>query len=275
MNEEETENTAVEVLFSEPKKTTSEGDNNSKGKKRINKTTPDGKDQEDEPGEEVDLAASQAVDKLVLSNNSTTLDLQLEALTKSSIEELFLMRNVKGSNLTWQNVNLNVVKSNKGAIEKEILKGIGGEALKNETTAIMGASGSGKTSLFNAISGRISNSKTGPLALNGDIRFGPYQMNDSNRSNIQDQIAYVAQFDTLHEASTPREAITFSARLRLPKETKRQDIDNLVNNTLHALMLDKCADTMIGGELIKGISGGQKKRTSIAIEMVTSPSVIM
>ena len=55
----------------------------------------------------------------------------------------------------------------------------------------------------------------------------------------------------------------------------RETIDNLVNNTLHALMLDKCADTMIGGELIKGISGGQKKRTSIAIEMVTSPSVIM
>ena len=210
-------------------------------------------------------------DTVPMNKTRSSVDLQQDELTKSSVRELFTSLDVQGSDLKWQNVQLNVVKN--GVVDKEVLKGIGGEALKNETTAIMGASGSGKTSLFNAISGRVS--KNGPLELSGDIRFGKYQMNDTNRSILQDHIAYVAQFDTLHEASTPREAIAFSARLRLPKETKREEIDSLVDNALHALMLDKCADTMIGGTINKGISGGQKKRTSIAIEMVTNPSVIM
>mmetsp|Transcript_7563 Transcript_7563/g.11006 ORF Transcript_7563/g.11006 Transcript_7563/m.11006 type:complete len:612 (+) Transcript_7563:173-2008(+) len=201
----------------------------------------------------------------------SSLDLKQEELTRSSVRNLFsLNQQESGRALAWQNVTLNLVQ--KGEIKKEILKGVGGEALPFETTAIMGASGSGKTSLFNAISGRIG---SGPLALEGDIRFGDHPLNASTRKAIQDHIAYVAQFDTLHEPSTPREAIFFSARLRLPKETSDEKIHSIVDNALHALMLDKCADTIIGGGLIKGISGGQKKRTSIGVEMVTNPSVIM
>jgi len=111
----------------------------------------------------------------------------------------------------------------------------------------------------------------------GDIRFGDHSINSSTRKIIQDHIvAYVAQFDTLHEASTPREAIYFSARLRLPNDTSEDDIRSLINHTLHELMLDQCADTVIRGDLTKGIIGGQKKRTSIiGVEMVTNPSVIM
>jgi len=130
--------------------------------------------------------------------------------------------------------------------------------LSFETTAIMGASWPGKTSLFNAISGRTGNhnNNTVPLVLDeGDIRFGDHSLNSSTRKIIQDHIAYVAQFDTLHEASTPREAIYyFSARLRLPKDTSEDDIRSLIKHTLHALMLDQCADTVIGGGLIKGMN---------------------
>ena len=148
-----------------------------------------------------------------------------------------------------------------------------------ETTAIMGASWPGKTSLFNAISGRTGNHNNNTVTLvldEGDIRFGDHSLNSSTRKIIQDHIAYVAQFDTLHEASTPREAIYyFSARLRLPKDTSEDDIRSLIKHTLHALMLDQCADTVIRGDLTKGMIGGQKKRTSIGVEMVTNPSVIM
>lgn len=205
----------------------------------------------------------------------STVDLKQEELTRSSMKSLLNLRHESRHSLSWHNVKLHLVQ--KGTVQKEILKNVSGEALPFETTAIMGASGSGKTSLFNAISGRTGNrnNNTGPLLLEGDIRFGDHRLNSSTRKIIQDHIAFVAQFDTLHEASTPREAIYFSARLRLPKDTSEDEIRSLVNHTLHALMLDQCADTIIGGGLIKGISGGQKKRTSIGVEMVTNPSVIM
>jgi len=110
-----------------------------------------------------------------------------------------------------------------------------------ETTAIMAASGSGKTSLlFNAMSRRTGNhnNNTGTLVvLEGDIRFGDHSLKiSSTRKIIQDHITYVTQFDTLHEASTPLEAIYFSAKLRLPKDTSEDDIRSLVNHTLHALI---------------------------------------
>ena len=204
----------------------------------------------------------------------SSVDLKQEELTRSSMKSLLKLRHESRHSLSWNNVKLHLVQ--KGTVQKEILKGVSGEALPFETTAIMGASGSGKTSLFNAISGRTGNrNNTGPLMLEADIRFGDHRLHSATQKVIQDHIAYVAQFDTLHEASTPREVIYFSARLRLPKDTSEDEIRSLVNHTLHALMLDQCADTIIGGGLIKGISGGQKKGTSIGVEMVTNPSVIM
>ncbi len=90
---------------------------------------------------------------------------------------------------------------------------------------------------------------------------------------FRQRIAYVMQDDALVQTDTPREALAFSARLRLPSDTSREKIDALVSKTLTDLGLDECADVMIGGPLIKGISGGQRKRTSIGIEIITSPSV--
>lgn len=177
----------------------------------------------------------------------------------------------RGVALEWKDINLNVMK--KKNITKEILNGAWGRALPCETTAIMGASGSGKTSLFNALSGRIAN--RGNLQLNGTIHFGNVKMTDSNRSLIADKIAYVAQHDVLHETSTPREMIRFHAKLRRPIQTDNSAIDAVVSDILKKLRLENSADTIIGGLLVKGISGGEKKRTSIGVELVTDPSVIM
>lgn len=177
----------------------------------------------------------------------------------------------RGVALVWTDICLNAMKKN--IVTKEILNDAWGRALPCETTAIMGASGAGKTSLFNVLSGRIASK--GNLQLEGTIHFGNIKMQESNRNLIADRIAYVAQQNVLHETSTPREMIRFHARLRLPKETNNADIDALVNDILKKLRLADCADTIIGGVLIKGISGGEKKRTSIGVELVTNPSVIM
>ena len=90
---------------------------------------------------------------------------------------------------------------------------------------------------------------------------------------FKQNIAYVMQDDALMATATPREALTFSASLRLPPTTTKADILELVEAMLEELGLENCADTMIGGALIKGISGGQKKRTSVGVEIITNPSV--
>ncbi len=82
------------------------------------------------------------------------------------------------------------------------------------------------------------------------------------------------QEDALMATATPREALEFSAVLRLPPGTTPEVIKELVEAMLEELGLEGCADTMIGGALIKGISGGQKKRTSVGIEIITNPSVL-
>ena len=80
--------------------------------------------------------------------------------------------------------------------------------------------------------------------------------------------------DALHESSTPREAIFFSARLRLPKTVTDEECNVIVNNTLQELGLESSADTIIGGGFKKGISGGEKRRVSIGVELVAKPSLL-
>lgn len=77
--------------------------------------------------------------------------------------------------------------------------------------------------------------------------------------------------------STPREAITFSARLRLDKNIPDSKIDSLVNDILENLNLSECADRLIGGgPLLKGgLSGGERKRVQCGVELVTHPEIVV
>ena len=129
----------------------------------------------------------------------------------------------------------------------------------------------GKTSLLNILAGRSKSNKT--LDVQSEIRMQDYLVDPTNIA-VRKQIAFVAQDDSLSFTATPREAIRFSAKLRLPRITTDQEIEVLANKMLSELGLLDCADTMIGGELIKGISGGERKRTSVGVELVTKPSLV-
>jgi len=85
----------------------------------------------------------------------------------------------------------------------------------------------------------------------------------------------VEQRDTLHIAATTRESIKFSARLRLPSSTTEEELNQLTESTLQELGLEACADTIVGGEMLKGISGGERKRAAIGVELVTKVSFSM
>lgn len=81
------------------------------------------------------------------------------------------------------------------------------------------------------------------------------------------------QDDAMLATATPREALRFSANMRLPASTSKEEIERLVEKLLDDLGITSCADVMIGGAMIKGISGGQRKRTSVGIELITNPTV--
>lgn len=90
--------------------------------------------------------------------------------------------------------------------------------------------------------------------------------------NVRKLIAFVAQDESLQVTATPREAIAFSARLRLPRSTSDHAIKKLTKRMLTELGLNDCADTIIGGLLVKGLSGGERKRTSVGVELVVKVS---
>lgn len=169
--------------------------------------------------------------------------------------------------LKWNNVKFDV--SIKKDQKRDILKGISGYAKAGELLAIMGSTGAGKTSLLNILSQRVQSTKStqvsGEFKLNGQ---------DFSAKNFKKYAAYIMQEDILMETLTPREILKFSATLRLPKSMSAQEKDACVERVLEDLRLTNCSDTRVGGVFIRGVSGGERKRVSIGMELITDPAVL-
>lgn len=177
----------------------------------------------------------------------------------------------EGKTLTWKNVNMTLAGKKKDEPDRKLLENVWGEVPEKDTTAIMGPSGAGKTSLLNILAGRASSN--GRITIEADLRLNNYTV-DTTNIEVRKQIAFVAQDDSLQVTSTPREAIRFSAKLRLPRSTTDEALDKLTERMLRELGLKDCADTIVGGALIKGISGGERKRTSVGVELVVKPALV-
>ena len=148
---------------------------------------------------------------------------------------------------------------------KAILNKVNAYMPSGSLTAIIGASGSGKTSMLNAISHRINDSrlKTSGITLyNGDSRLS------SVRS------AYVQQQDILLPTLTVRETLQYSADLRLPPPITAEERHKIVEEVILELGLKECANTRIGNNAQKGCSGGEKRRTSLGVQMLSNPSIL-
>ncbi|XP_052210192.1 ABC transporter G family member 15-like isoform X2 [Diospyros lotus] len=166
--------------------------------------------------------------------------------------------------LVWE--DLTVVLPNFGhGPPKRLLGGLNGYAQPARLTAIMGPSGSGKSTLLDSLSGRLSRNvvMTGDVLLNGKKRSLDYGV-----------VAYVTQENVLLGTLTVRETITYSAHLRLPTTMSKDKIQCVVEATLEEMGLQECADRLIGNWHIRGISGGEKKRLSIALEILTRPPLL-
>lgn len=149
---------------------------------------------------------------------------------------------------------------------KALLSGISGSAVSGELFAIMGASGSGKSTLLDALAGRISrDSLHGAVSLNGEPLHG---------RRLRAISAYVMQDDLLYPMLTVRETLQFAAEFRLPrslpKSKKRARVDALIDQ----LGLARAADTVIGDEAHRGVSGGERRRVSIGVDIVHDPILL-
>ncbi|KAI9007134.1 P-loop containing nucleoside triphosphate hydrolase protein [Gaertneriomyces semiglobifer] len=150
---------------------------------------------------------------------------------------------------------------------REILHGVSGIAKPGEIVAIMGGSGAGKTTLLNILAGRVPTGKpSGIILQNGKIR---------ERRTWKKKIGYVEQEDLLYENLTVRETLETAALLRLPNSqfSKAQKLQR-VSLALEALGLSHIAHSRIGNPSVGGISGGEKKRVSIGIELVADPGLL-
>lgn len=149
--------------------------------------------------------------------------------------------------------------------QRQILDEVNILARPGELTAIMGPSGSGKTTLLELISSRVHGNTTGEILING----APVTR------RVMTKIAgYVKQKDILLPSATVRESIEFSAKLRLPAKIKAEERDERVDSIISKLGLTKCADTKLGDDTKRGVSGGELKRTAIGVEMVTQPNLL-
>jgi len=113
----------------------------------------------------------------------------------------------------------------------------------------------------------------GRLYVNGQLVSHSFLPSSSSSSTDHTQ-AYVRQQDLFYSQLTVRETLLMAARLRLPPSLTLDEKTVLVDSLLKRLGLAKAADTIVGDDKIRGISGGEKKRLSLACELLGSPSLI-
>ncbi|KAJ3297942.1 hypothetical protein HK104_011342 [Borealophlyctis nickersoniae] len=147
-----------------------------------------------------------------------------------------------------------------------VLEGVQGVVKPGEVMAIMGASGAGKTTFLDILARR---SKAG--VVSGEILVNGKFISDQEFRSV---VGFVDQEDTLMDTLTVYETILYSALLRLPRTMSLQAKRQRVHETMMELGILGIANRRIGKAGKRGISGGEKRRVSIACELVTSPSIL-
>ncbi|NWJ01277.1 ABCG2 protein, partial [Crypturellus undulatus] len=174
-----------------------------------------------------------------------------------------------GSTLTFHNVCYHVKIKNgflcyRKTVNKEVLRDING-IMRPGLNAILGPTGSGKSSLLDILAARKD-----PYGLSGDILIN----GAPQPANFKCTSGYVVQDDVVMGTLTVRENLEFSAALRLPKAVKVQEKKERVNRVIKELGLSKVADSKVGTQFTRGVSGGERKRTNIGMELITDPAIL-
>ena len=159
----------------------------------------------------------------------------------------------------WYTVKL------KDGEELDLLRGVSGCFDPGTVTALMGSSGAGKTTLLDVLAGRKNTGTiTGLISVNGAPK---------EEHTFRKVMAYVEQFDSLNPSDTAREAIEFSAALRLPANTPEESRNAWVESIIDMLELTPIENSIVGSGA-SGFSFEQRKRLSIGVELASNPAIL-
>lgn len=154
---------------------------------------------------------------------------------------------------------------------KTILNGLHGRASSGELLAILGPTGCGKSSLLNVLAARIPHGGSSANKLTGSIMFNGKPRQEEKFRNIS---AYVLQDDFMYAYLTVFETLMLAAHFfLLVNFTEAEKVDQ-VDACIAELGLVKARDTIIGNDKVRGVSGGERRRASIAVQLLTDPAVL-
>ncbi|XP_078505810.1 ATP-binding cassette sub-family G member 8 [Lissotriton helveticus] len=134
--------------------------------------------------------------------------------------------------------------------------------------AVIGSSGGGKTSLLDILTckdegGKI---KTGQISINGKL---------NTPQLVKKCVAHVRQDDRLLPNLTVRETLSFVAKLRLPRTFSEEQREKRVEDVIAELRLRQCANTRVGNVYLRGVSGGERRRVSIGVQLLWNPGILI
>nr|XP_033793563.1 ATP-binding cassette sub-family G member 5 [Geotrypetes seraphini] len=158
------------------------------------------------------------------------------------------------------------LKSYRHKKTRQILKDVSIYVESGQLMGILGNSGSGKTTLLDALSGRI-----GKGTFLGDVYVNGQKL---KKTQFQNCFSYVLQTDTLLSYLTVQETLTYTALLALQKHSS-VSIRKKVDSVMAELSLSHVTSHLIGGRVFSGISGGERRRVSIAAQLIQDPKIIL
>ncbi|CEP60037.1 uncharacterized protein LALA0_S01e01574g [Lachancea lanzarotensis] len=225
----------------------------------------------------VDVSLAKQVESSKTASKTTrdnTPDLESNTLGSSSSLQEALQVEIRSLNMkirirrTWT-----TIKAAQNSPDNiAILNNINAVFKPNTINAIMGPSGSGKSTLLNILSGKVRSKFWTSVDTTGTIHLNGTQVSEQMLKGL---CSFVPQDDDhLLAQLTVKETLSLAADLRLSALRSEERISR-VNEIISELGLKHCEDTLVGSELLKGISGGEKRRVSMGIHLLTDPSILL
>ncbi|KAH9617007.1 hypothetical protein KSS87_018261 [Heliosperma pusillum] len=150
--------------------------------------------------------------------------------------------------------------------KRHILKNLTGKIMPGHIAAVMGPSGAGKTTFLTALAGKATGcTQNGLILVNG---------RPESIHSYKKIVGFVPQDDIVHGNLTVEENLWFSARCRLSSHLPRADKVLILERVIMNLGLQEVRDSLVGTVEERGISGGQRKRVNVGLEMVMEPSLL-
>uniref|UniRef100_A0A8C1JA39 Broad substrate specificity ATP-binding cassette transporter ABCG2 n=1 Tax=Cyprinus carpio TaxID=7962 RepID=A0A8C1JA39_CYPCA len=208
-------------------------------------------------------------DNAVFEHDQITEETGKNGMSGSNVIAMELIKKQHGATVSFHSIRYRVEQKSgsicrRTTVHKEILVDLNG-IMRPGLNAILGPTGSGKSSFLDVLAARKD-----PAGLSGEVLInGALQP-----PNFKCLSGYVVQDDIVMGTLTVRENLCFSAALRLSSQISPREKEARVNHLISELALNKVADAKVGTQLIRGISGGERKRTSIGMELIIDPSVL-